>query len=83
MLIRRKMMLQDTQSEIAKNYSSDEFKTQLTKDMDAGGNAETRYEAPANIKNNTTDKGEQKYLSYLKSVMDDKYVEKVKRETLF
>lgn len=76
---RSKMMLQDTQSEIAKNYSSDEFKTQLTKDMDAGENPETRYEAPANIKNNTTDKGEQKYLSYLKSVMDDKYVEKVEK----
>lgn len=38
--------------------------------MDAGEDPETRYEAPGNIKDDTTDEAEQKYLNYLDSVMD-------------
>ncbi|MFR8237634.1 MAG: S-layer homology domain-containing protein [Dorea sp.] len=51
-------------------YTDDEFDEQLDKDMDAGEDPETRYEAPGNIKDDTTDEAEQKYLNYLDSVMD-------------
>lgn len=51
-------------------YTDDEFDEQLDKDMDAGENPETRYEAPANISDDTTDEAEQAYLNYLNEVMD-------------
>ena len=58
-------------------YTDDEFDEMLDKDIDAGEDPETRYEAPANIKNDTTDPAEQKYLEYLYSVMDDSAVEEL------
>ena len=58
-------------------YTDDEFDEMLDKDIDAGEDPETRYEAPANIKNDTTDPAEQKYLEYLNSVMDDSAVEEL------
>ena len=51
-------------------YTDDEFDEQLEKDMDAGEDPETRFEAPGNIQDDTTDEAEQKYLSYLNSIMD-------------
>ena len=48
--------------------------------MDAGENPTTRTVAPANIKNDSTDEKDQKYLSYLKSIMDEKAIETVKKQ---
>ena len=56
-------------------YTDDEFDEMLDRDMDAGENPETRFEAPGNIQDDTTDPAEQKYLEYLHSVMDDDAVE--------
>ena len=55
-------------------YSDDEFEEQLEKDMDAGENPDTLYEAPGNISEDTQDEGEQKYLKYLHAVMDEEAV---------
>ena len=38
-------------------YSDDEFEEQLEKDMDAGENPDTLYEAPGNISEDTQDEG--------------------------
>lgn len=56
-------------------YTDDEFDEMLDRDMDAGEDPETRFEAPGNIQNDTSDPAEQKYLEYLYSVMDDDAVE--------
>ena len=45
--------------------------------MDAGENPTTRTVAPGNIKDGSTDENDQKYLSYLKSIMDEKAIETV------
>lgn len=55
-------------------YSDDEFEEQLEKDMDAEENPDTLYEAPGNISEDTQDEGEQKYLKYLHTVMDEEAV---------
>lgn len=65
----RTKMLKGGQSTF--EYTDDEFDEQLDKDIDAGDSTETRYEAPGNIQNDTTDPAEQKYLEYLYSVMDE------------
>ncbi len=52
----------------------------LKKDMDAGENPTTRTVAPGNIKDGSTDENDQKYLSYLKSIMDEKAIETVKKQ---
>ena len=51
---------------------------ELKKDMDAGENPTTKIVAPGNIKNDSTDEKDQKYLTYLKSIMDEKAIETVK-----
>lgn len=61
-------------------YTDDEFDEQLDKDMDNGDSEETLTEAPGNIKDDTTDEAEQKYLAYLKSIMDEEAIETVKTE---
>lgn len=61
-------------------YTDDEFDEQLDKDMDAGENPETRYEAPGNIQDDTQDAAEQAYLDYLNSIMDAQAVEQTKTE---
>lgn len=71
---RSKMLLGGTQSEEAKAYTDDEFDAQLEKDIDYSGSG-TLQTAPGNIKDDTTDPDEQKYLSYLNSVMDADAVE--------
>ena len=74
---RSKMLLGGTK---ANDYTDDEFDAELEKDMDAGENPTTRTVAPANIKNDSTDEKDQKYLSYLKSIMDEKAIETVKKQ---
>ena len=74
---RSKMLLGGTK---ANDYTDDEFDAELKKDMDAGENPTTRTVAPANIKNDSTDEKDQKYLSYLKSIMDEKAIETVKKQ---
>ena len=56
----------------ANDYTDDEFDAELEKDMDAGENPTTKTVAPGNIKNDSTDEKDQKYLAYLKSIMDEK-----------
>ncbi len=75
---RSKIMLGGKQSETAKSYTDDEFDEQLDKDLDYSGD-QTLFVAPGNIKDDTTDSAEQKYLAYLKSIMDDNAVEAVKQ----
>lgn len=58
-------------------YTDDEFDEMLDKDMDAGEDPETLKTAPANIKDDTTDPAEQKYLEYLYSVMDEDAVQEL------
>jgi predicted phosphodiesterase len=76
---RSKMMLGGTQSELAASYTDDEFDEQLDIDMDAGEDPMTLLVAPGNIADDTTDPAGQKYLAYLKSVMDEAAVEDVKQ----
>ena len=70
----RTKMLKGGQSTTGFEYTGDEFDEQLDKDLDVGDSTETRYEAPANIQDDTTDPAEQRYLEYLHSVMDDEAV---------
>lgn len=58
-------------------YTDDEFDEMLDKDMDAGEDPQTWFEAPGNIKEDTADPSEQKYLEYLYSVMDENAVEEL------
>lgn len=74
---RSKMLLGGTK---ANDYTDDEFDTELKKDMDAGENPTTKTVAPGNIKNDSTDEKDQKYLTYLKSIMDEKAIETVKKQ---
>ena len=74
---RSKMLLGGTK---ANDYTDDEFDAELEKDMDAGENPTTKTVAPGNIKNDSTDEKDQKYLSYLKSIMDEKAIETVKKQ---
>lgn len=67
----RTKMLKGGQSTTGFEYTDDEFDEQLDKDLDVGDSTETRYEAPANIQDDTTDPAEQRYLEYLHSVMDE------------
>ena len=46
----------------------------------AGENPTTKIVAPGNIKNDSTDEKDQKYLTYLKSIMDEKAIETVKKQ---
>jgi len=48
--------------------------------MDAGENPTTKTVAPGNIKNDSTDEKDQKYLAYLKSIMDEKAIENKLKE---
>ena len=70
----RTKMLKGGQSTTGFEYTDDEFDEQLDKDLNVGDSTETRYEAPANIQDDTTDPAEQRYLEYLHSVMDDEAV---------
>ena len=74
---RSKMLLGGTK---ANDYTDDEFDAELDKDMDAGENPTTKTVAPGNIKNDSTDEKDQKYLAYLKSIMDEKAIETVKKQ---
>ena len=74
---RSKMLLGGTK---ANDYTDDEFDAELEKDMDAGENPTTKTVAPGNIKNDSTDEKDQKYLTYLKSIMDEKAIETVKKQ---
>lgn len=67
----RTKMLKGGQSTTGFEYTDEEFDEQLDKDLDVGDSTETRYEAPGNIQDDTTDPAEQRYLEYLHSVMDD------------
>lgn len=51
--------------------SGTEFDEMLEKGIDAGENAQQLMIAPFNIKDNTTDEAEKKYLEYLKEIMDE------------
>ena len=55
-------------------YTDDEFDEQLDKDLDVGDSEEQLFTAPGNIKDDTTDAGEQAYLAYLHSIMDQEAV---------
>ncbi|MGN0709005.1 MAG: metallophosphoesterase, partial [Anaerovoracaceae bacterium] len=59
------------------SYDDDAFDKMLSKDIDAGDDPAQRTVAPQNIKDDTTDKEEQEYLNYLKSIMDDDAVQNV------
>lgn len=75
---RSKVLLGGTPSDLAKTYTDDEFDEQLDKDMDTRGDETTTlFTAPGNIDSATTDAAEQKYLSYLKDIMDEAAVETV------
>lgn len=67
----RTKMLKGGQNTTGFEYTDDEFDEQLDKDIDVGDSTETRYEAPGNIQDDTTDPAEQRYLEYLHSVMDE------------
>ena len=56
-------------------YTDDEFDAELKKDMDAGENPATRYEAPANISADSKEPADVAYLNYLNAVMDKDAVE--------
>ena len=58
-------------------YTDDEFDEMLDRDIDAGEDPEPLTTAPANIKDDTTDPAEQKYLEYLHSVMDEDAVQEL------
>ena len=74
----RSKMLLGGKSTLA--YTDDEFDEQLEKDMDNGDSTETLTVAPGNIKDDTTEEAEQKYLAYLKNIMDEDAIETVKKE---
>lgn len=74
---RSKMLLGGTK---ANDYTDDEFDEALSRDMDAGESKETLTVAPGNIKSDSTDEKDQKYLAYLKSIMDDQAIETVKKQ---
>lgn len=76
---RSKILKGGTATETSASYTSSEFKTQLNKDMDYSGEG-TLYEAPQNIKDDTTDEAEKKYLDYLNSIMDSNAVEDIVTE---
>lgn len=78
---RSKMLLNGTQSDLAAAYTDDEFDEQLDKDIDAGDDSQTRYTAPGNIQDDTTDPEEQKYLSYLKSIMDEDAIDEMNAQS--
>lgn len=67
----RTKMLKGGQNTTGFEYTDDEFDEQLDKDIDVGDSTETRYEAPGNIQDDTSDPAEQRYLEYLHSVMDE------------
>ena len=67
----RTKMLKGGQNTTGFEYTDDEFDEQLDKDLDVGDSTETRYEAPGNIQDDTSDPAEQRYLEYLHSVMDE------------
>ena len=56
-------------------YTDDEFDAKLDKDMDAGENPATRYEAPANISADSKEPADVAYLNYLNAVMDKDAIE--------
>ena len=56
-------------------YTDDEFDAELDKDMDAGENPATRYEAPANISTDSKEPADVAYLNYLNAVMDKDAIE--------
>ena len=56
-------------------YTDDEFDAELDKDMDAGENPATRYEAPANISADSKEPADVAYLNYLNAVMDKDAIE--------
>lgn len=61
-------------------YTDDEFDEQLEKDLEVGEDESTRYTAPGNIKNDTTDPAEKAYIDYLYQVMDEDAVEQVQKD---
>lgn len=52
----------------------------LEKDLEVGEDESTRYTAPGNIKNDTTDPAEKAYIDYLYQVMDEDAVEQVQKD---
>lgn len=52
------------------DYTDDEFDESLEKDIDEGNSPKTATVAAGNIKKDSADEADQKYLSYLESVMD-------------
>ena len=61
-------------------YASSDFKSMLTKDMDAGENPDTVYTAKENINADTTDPSEKAYLDYLNQVMDKDAIQQVTKK---
>ena len=61
-------------------YASSDFKSMLTKDMDAGENPDTVYTAKENINVDTTDPSEKAYLDYLNQVMDKDAIQQVTKK---
>ena len=75
---RSKMLLGGTK---ANDYIDDEFDAELEKDMDAGEKSNDKNKWHQEIlKNDSTDEKDQKYLTYLKSIMDEKAIETVKKQ---
>lgn len=66
-----------TQDETIKDYTDDDFDEMLDLDIDAGEKEETVHTAYGNIKSDTTDEKEMRYLDYLKKIMDASAVENV------
>ncbi len=61
-------------------YDNADFKSMLTKDMDAGENPDSVYIAKENIKSDTTDESEKAYLNYLDEVMDKDAIQQVTKK---
>ncbi len=61
-------------------YDNADFKSMLTKDMDAGENPDSVYTAKGNIKSDTTDPSEKAYLDYLNQVMDKDAIQQVTKK---
>ena len=70
---RSKFVTGNTQNKTI-TYTDDEFDEMLEKDIDAGENVQQLTIAPFNIKDNTTDEAEKKYLEYLKEIMDEERI---------
>lgn len=66
-----------TKDESIQNYTDDDFDEMLDVDLDAGDNEGTVTIAYGNIKDDTTDEKEMRYLDYLKKIMDASAVESV------